>query len=979
MATQTMQRTLEKNLALLDFETESASGLLFTDQDYHEDKDASFDEILILDRAGKLGASAVYFRRIEGRSSVPQLLIFDNSDGGISQSDLFDIHTKLWSSGIVPLYYVFDNTEVKIFNCRKPLQRTRKTVWVDTLAVLPLVSKIHAEYKKYSKYSAKLFENGSFWESKENKDHFKADNSSYNKLISELRRIRNAFIEGQNEAACNKLLVLSILVKYLEEREDSKGTHVLPQEYFKRYDGATCFCDILRKHRCIEFFRDLGSDINGKIFELTGQEKKEIEKLDQFRLAEFLDAKRDKKQFVFWKLYDFNYLPVELISRIYEEFVPNRKDITYTPAHLASFMVDESMPIDSPKSGFKVIDVSCGSGIFLVAAFKRMVQWWQKEQYEKTGQIKIPTMRKLKSILTKSVYGVDLEGEAVKLAIFSLTVALCDMLDPTIMWDELTKEKLDDLSNNIIKDDFFDFLKTNKKFHLVIGNPPFNLPIKKQKDKAKEKEEKDKYWDDLTKKVKIDFEIPDKNIALAFLQQAMKLLQKDGLLSLVIPSGPLLYNNTLEYRGQFLGKYNVPQIFDFSSLSGVLFEGRNYPVVVIFVENTLPNDNDILHVAVRRTRTAKEKLYFEIDKYDLYYVPKELATTEQLVWKANVLGSGHLYHLVKRMRGLRTLDKYLRDNKKYHGWKFGEGYIVGNGDKTASYLTGKRRIPTSKFIDDDINENDVKVEEAKKFYRIAERNKEIFESPHVLIKKRASLPIAFPDDDLIFKDEIIGIHAPEGYEPELTRLRQNIRANKKLYKMLLLSGSGRAGISRSVTTFLKKDIMALPYPENDNELKLSKAEQIVCDDVLDYGIDQLSCGEEAEINIIEAKKRVLSAFAKTFCTSLNSIYKENGKQFYSLDPIYSLSFICQPFAYGNPEKKPKKIPEAKRKQIEDGNIDSLIDNQQGTSILYKRVIKLYHQKNMVYLIKPKTLRYWLKSIALRDANEVFSDLVSSGY
>ena len=38
------------------------------------------------------------------------------------------------------------------------------------------------------------------------------------------------------------------------------------------------------------------------------------------------------------------------------------------------------------------------------------------------------------------------------------------------------------------------------------------------------KEEKEKYWNE---KVKYDFEIPDKNIALAFLQQAMKLLKKD--------------------------------------------------------------------------------------------------------------------------------------------------------------------------------------------------------------------------------------------------------------------------------------------------------------------------------------------------------------------------------------------------------------------------------------------------------------------
>ncbi len=160
-------------------------------------------------------------------------------------------------------------------------------------------------------------------------------------------------------------------------------------------------------------------------------------------------------------------------------------------------------------------------------------------------------------------------------------------------------------------------------------------------------------------------------------------------------------------------------------------------------------------------------------------------------------------------------------------------------------------------------------------------------------------------------------------------------------------------------------------------MKLSKAKQIVCDDVLKYGIEQLSQGEEAKVNIEEAKKSTIVKFAEVFCTSLNSIYKEGPKQFYPLGHIESLSFICLPFAYGNPEK-PKRIPKAKKTKIENGNIDSLIDNPQGTNVLYKRIIKL-HQKDMVYLIKPKILRYWLKSIALRDASEVFTDLVSSGY
>ena len=57
--------------------------------------------------------------------------------------------------------------------------------------------------------------------------------------------------------------------------------------------------------------------------------------------------------------------------------------------------------------------------------------------------------------------------------------------------------------------------------------------------------------------------------------------------------------------------------------------------------------------------------------------------------------------------------------------------------------------------------------------------------------------------------------------------------------------------------------------------------------------------------------------------------------------------------------------------------EGLMENQQ-EALHYRRILRLY-QKDMVYLVKPKTLRYWLKSIALRDVNDVMTDLVNSGY
>ncbi len=329
-----------------------------------------------------------------------------------------------------------------------------------------------------------------------------------------------------------------------------------------------------------------------------------------------------------WPLYSFEYLPVELISRIYEEFVDQRNDAVFTPIHLARLMVDECMPVSQPQPNFKIIDVSCGSGVFLVAVFKRLVQWWQKERFDKTGILEYPRVDDLKSILRDSIHGVDIEEASVRLSVFSLSIALCDMLTPTEIWTNL---RFDDLrEKNIYQGDFFKYLHETEKaqFDLVIGNPPF--------------EDKKKDFEKLIAEFNIDSEyhIPRNQIAMLFLQQAMKLLKPNGLLSFVMPSGPLLYNDTLEYRKAFFSRYTVPQIIDLSELrdASVLFE-KTIATAVVFAYNTVPKrDHIITHIGVKRTKTTKERLFFEIDHYDMHPVSQEIAETDLAIWKSNLMG-----------------------------------------------------------------------------------------------------------------------------------------------------------------------------------------------------------------------------------------------------------------------------------------------------------------------------------------------------
>lgn len=951
---------------MLDFNINTSYASLFFTTKKYKISELFFEERLILDIAKKLNATAVYFRRFaENQSSKPQLFIFDNTRYSFSSEELAELHRKIWSSGVVPLYYVFDNVNINIFDARKHVDYDSgsKTISVEPFDCLPIIAE---SYDQHQKYSARLFANGTFWEQKEFENHFLSKESSENKLIEGLKSVRSHFIKesGLDSKLAHQLLVLSILIKYLEERKDEQGNHVFPYNYFNKYKGANSFCEVLRARKVVDLFDDLSVHFNGKVFELGNHDKHILSNADLSKLASYLDANSDNGQMVLWPLYSFEYLPVELISRIYEEFVDQRKDAVYTPIHLARLMVDECMPISAPQTDYKVIDVSCGSGVFLVAVFKRLAQWWQKEQFDRTGELVFPTIDDLKAILRNSIHGVDIEEASVRLSVFSLSIALCDMLKPTEIWMNL---RFDDLrEKNIYHGDFFRYLSEAEKgqFDLVIGNPPF--------------EDKKKDFNKLIAEFNInsEYHIPRNQIAMLFLQQAMKLLKTNGLLSFVMPSGPLLYNDTLDFRKEFFSRYTIPQIIDLSELrnASILFE-KTVATAVVFAFNKPPEkDHTISHICVKRTKPIIERLFFEIDHYDIHLVSQEVAENDRAIWKCNLIGGNQLYYLINRLEQLRSLGEFLEDKRSNGGLIFGEGYIKSQTIKKAPHITGSKLVEARNFNEYGIVK--YSIEDGTLFYRTSEKNKEIFLAPHLLIKEvlgKNKFVTMYLNEDVVFKHRIIGIHAPLGKEFELKQIEKTLKKNYFTFKLLMLSSSAEAGISRSGGyVVLKKDFMKLPYPENEKDLELSYSEEIIKEDVLNYKLEELTKGEKAIINKQSVTKADLEDYGNVLCKSLNAVYQNGDKKFKPLLPIKTISYTCFPFAFGNAEFFPKIST-----KIQDGDLSELMENQQ-ESVHYRRILRLY-QKDIVFLIKPNTLRYWLKSIALRDASEVMNDFVKSGY
>jgi hypothetical protein len=85
------------------------------------------------------------------------------------------------------------------------------------------------------------------------------------------------------------------------------------------------------------------------------------------------------------------------------------------------------------------------------------------------------------------------------------------------------------------------------------------------------------------------------------------------------------------------------------------------------------------------------------------------------------------------------------------------------------------------------------------------------------------------------------------------------------------------------------------------------------------------------------------------------------------------SFICCAFYFG--DDKPT-IDFGNQEKAEE-YLEKLVYNTTNQHLKITRVVRVY-ENNAIYLIKPKQVRYWLRSVAVRDADDTFSDLRKQG-
>jgi N-6 DNA methylase len=912
------------------------------------------EEVEMMEKAAAYGAYAVFFEAgRNGRPAVAQAFVFV-SDGPADDPEFGGLHQRLWSWGGVPLLYRKTRGLVQLFRCaHKPdFVSAKGEIICKPIKTLRLAGAISND----PWWDASRLRNGTLWDDAAVcKTMLSGPRAAHKRLIDAVKQLNNYLNEKGilKKHLRRRLLILSLLIAYLEER----GVF-LPGYFGQFLNGATKFFQVLADgDALVELLASLEERFNGHVFILDDADRESLRGNGQLaRFAQMVEGHQEERgQLTLWRLYSFKDLPVELISHIYQLFVDDTDTAVYTPPFLVRIMLDEALGWERldrlQQRGEIILDPCCGSGVFLVEAYKRLVLHWRsRNEWNK------PTITVLKGLL-KKVHGIDLEHGAVELAAFSLCLALCDALEPEAIRTSI--KLFPPLAGKTLHHSCFFEAKeqslVKEPIALVVGNPPFRSSLGTPGAERSYKRYET-----------VDGTLPDRQLAYLFLHEAMEMVAEGGVLCLLQQYNFLYNQQSLGFRRRFITKWDVREVLDFISVRGLFHKGgADTKVVVVVAEAATPRpDGKILHATFRRSGRVDAEQGFDIDYYDLHWVPRELALSSDGVWRTNLLGGGRVLGFVDRLKKLRTLRQYAEDK----GWDFGEGFIEGGRDvsRPADHIIGKALLPSDALT---LNGIDVAaITKAPNKPIEGPRSKKRFSPPMLLVREQMDIPHAiWRKSYLTYKDQIVGFAAPPDHDALLESVSDWFTSQASALQAFVAAVSAKLFTKRA-TTLSGADILALPYPKSIT-LDLSRNEEIIVSDIVQYYRDLIRLGEDSAA-MKDSDHATLFAFNSIFTRQINTIYKR--KPLRAVEPQTWPGIICQPFIFGE-----GKIDWSGADELS-GKLNALLHEQEGSTLHVTRIARIY-SGNFIFLLKPDRLRYWLRSVALRDADETLADLRAQGF
>ena len=114
----------------------------------------------------------------------------------------------------------------------------------------------------------------------------------------------------------------------------------------------------------------------------------------------------------------------------------------------------------------------------------------------------------------------------------------------------------------------------------------------------------------------------------------------------------------------------------------------------------------------------------------------------------------------------------------------------------------------------------------------------------------------------------------------------------------------------------------------------------------------------------------LAAYAECYMRQVNTVY--NSTPLVALPHQFWPGVICFPFCFG------EGSIEWTGADLLNDRLDQLLKDQRSETLSITRMARIYDDR-FIFILKPDRLRYWLRSVALRDADETLADLREQGF
>jgi hypothetical protein len=758
-----------------------------------------------------------------------------------------EIHRLLWNQGTTPFLLVSLPGQVRVYTSfaydpdNEKVGQVEKPIDTTSLSLCEVASRLDF-------LRADSINSGDIWQTKG--QHLTKDKRIDRSLLRTLSALSGQLISrhGLERRVAHALIGRFVYLHYLWERK------ILSPEWLAAADIDSDA--VFSANAKLNTFRRLAEKVdarfNGHIFPIdwSAPTAPNADAIKAVAAAFAGEDPSSRQMHLAFPAYDFSFIPIELLSAIYEQFLHDEqkgeKDgAFYTSEPVADYLIAEIESVKRLERGMTVLDPCCGSGIFLVLAYRRLVE--QELRHRKTDHL-LPT--ELRDILTSSIFGVERNPEACLVTEFSLILTLLSYVDPPELHRH-QKFQFPMLHNQqIFECDFFDdhsdFWKTTQHFDCVVGNPPWVELDPSDKENCLTVE-----WIQSNQHSK-STPVARYRSSEAFTWRVCERLADGGVVGLIAQATSLTNDQSADYRKAFFTRNEVHRVTNFSNLAYILFESADEPAATLVYSLAGGGQSgDIIHFGPlvvnqpatmpRQNRRRRTPWVLTICESEIQTIPvADAVQGKATTWKRALWGNPRDKRAIERLK--RILPTTLEQIANKRNWHLNLGLQLrdNSGSKTDPNQSVVEIKLSQGALEHEAKEfaewfSRLKVVEPKQFPKMKTRltvqsdwviqnrrgtfirkgrdaGLDIIRAPHVLLWNDFA---AFSDEDFIFRHPKLGLSAPPSDEDWLRAVSVIWTSSVSSY-CLFLDLSASWGISRS--TIDLGDARQMPMPNLDDTL-----------------------------------------------------------------------------------------------------------------------------------------------------------------